>query len=50
MGTEAFIASRRDIEGLRKAMLAMELRLTIRLGALIAAGGCAIIMALRIPH
>ena len=47
---EVDVATKRDIDDLRKEILAMELRLTIKLGAFVAAVGGVIIAVLRIPH
>lgn len=47
---EVDVASKRDIEDLRKDLSAMELRLTIKLGAFIAAAAAGVIIAvLRLP-
>jgi len=48
--SEVDVATKRDIDDLRKEMQAMELRLTVKLGALIAAAAGIIIAVLRIPH
>jgi len=47
--SEVDVATRRDIDDLRKDMQAMELRLTIKLGAVIVATAGIIIGVLRLP-
>ena len=47
---EVDVATRRDIDDLRKEMQAMELRLTIKLGAFMAVVGGIIIAVLRVAH
>jgi hypothetical protein len=48
--SEVDVATKRDIDDLRKDMQAMELRLTVKLGAIIAASAGIIIAVLRLPH
>lgn len=47
---EVDVATKRDVDDLRKDMLAMELRLTIKLGALITVAAGIIIAMIRLPH
>ncbi len=44
------VATKREIDDLRKEMQAMELRLTIKLGAFMAVVGGGIIAVLRVAH
>ena len=47
---EVDVATKRDIDDLKKDMQAMEMRLTIKLGAIITVAAGIIIAAMRLPH
>lgn len=47
---EVDVATKRDIEDLRKDMQAMELRLTVKLGAFITVAVGILIAVIRLPH